>query len=203
MRRRVWRYAALTVFVALAANDFPAEARTRALLVGVANYNEASGIHSLLGPRNDVTMIWRMLACLGVDPKDITVLTDSLPEAPEFPKINGAPVYANIINGFDALARDSTAGDDVVFYYSGHGTRQPTGPDEEKDEPEPDGYDEVLLPADSGPYDPTGGGIKHSLVDYRLGKKLDAIRAKGAFVWAIVDSCNSGTVTRGEEVVRS
>ena len=117
-----------------------------------------------------------MLASRGVDPKDITVLTDSLPEAPEFPKINGAPVYANIINGFDALARDSTAGDDVVFYYSGHGTRQPTGPDEEKDEPEPDGYDEVLLPADSGPYDPTGGGIKHSLVDYRLGKKLDAIR---------------------------
>ena len=61
----------------------------------------------------------------------------------------------------------------------------------------------MLLPADIGPYDPIGGGIKNSLVDDELGDKLAAIRAKGAFVWAIIDACHSGTVTRGDEVTRS
>jgi hypothetical protein len=195
--------AALAALLAFGTSLSTAEARTRALLVGVADYNDASGIRDLLGPRNDVTMMWRMLTSRGVDTKDITVLTDGLPETPEFPKISGAPVYANIIGAFDALARDSSYGDDVVFYYSGHGTREPDNDPAAEDEPEADGYDQVLLPADTGPYDPTGGKITNSLVDDEIGQKLDAIRAKGAFVWAIIDSCHSGTVTRGDEVVRS
>ena len=60
-----------------------------ALLVGVADYNELSGIHDLLGPRNDVTMIWRALKARGAKPEDIAVLTDGLPQAPEFPLPRG------------------------------------------------------------------------------------------------------------------
>jgi hypothetical protein len=200
---RLLPLAALTALLAFGTSLSTAEARTRALLVGVADYNEASGIRDLLGPRNDVTIMWRMLTSRGIDSKDITVLTDGLPETPEFPKISGAPVYANITAAFDTLARDSSKGDDVVFYYSGHGTREPDNDPSAEDEPEADGYDQVLLPADTGPYDPTGGKIANGLVDDELGHKLDAIRAKGAFVWAIIDSCNSGTVTRGDEVTRS
>ena len=44
---------------------------------------------------------------------------------------------------------------------------------------------------------------QNALVDDELGQKLDAIRAKGTFVWAIIDSCHSGTVTRGDSVTRS
>jgi hypothetical protein len=203
MWNRIRPLAALAALLALGTSTGFAEARTRALLVGVADYNEASGIRDLFGPRNDVTIMWRLLTSRGVDPNDIIVLTDGLPAAPEFPKISGAPTYANIVGAFDTLANDSGDQDDVVFYYSGHGTRQPDNDPAAEDEPEADGYDQVLLPADTGPYDPKGGGISNSLVDDELGRKLDAIRAKGAFVWAIIDSCHSGTVTRGDEVTRS
>ncbi|CAN5129839.1 hypothetical protein BH10PSE7_BH10PSE7_37520 [soil metagenome] len=180
-----------------------AEARTRILLVGVADYNEPSGIHDLLGPRNDVTAMWRLFKSRGVDPADMTVLSDGLPVSPDFPAIKGPPTFANITGALDTLAEISDPKDDVVLFYSGHGTQQPDNDPANEIEPEPDGLDQVLLPSDTGPYDPMGGGIKNSLVDDLLGKKLDAVRAKGTFVWAIIDSCSSGTVTRGEDVTRS
>ena len=52
-----------TAIAALPAMSLPlsADAKTSALLVGVADYDEASGIHDLLGPRNDVSILWRCL----------------------------------------------------------------------------------------------------------------------------------------------
>jgi hypothetical protein len=179
-----------------------AEARTYALLVGVANY-DAPGIHDLLGPRNDVTMIWRALKARGVKPEDVTVLTDNLPQAPEFPEAMGLPVRANILGAFDALAAEAQKGDTVLFYYSGHGSVQPVNPDVAQEEPEADGKDQVILPADVGSYDIITHTIKNAIVDNELADKFTAIRAKGAFVWAVVDACHSGTVTRGEDVTRS
>ena len=38
-----------------------AEAKNLALLVGVADYDAANGIHDLLGPRNDVSIMWRLI----------------------------------------------------------------------------------------------------------------------------------------------
>ncbi len=180
-----------------------AEAKMMALLVGVADYNEPSGIHDLLGPRNDVTMIWRALKARGAAPEDIAVLTDGLPRAPEFPLPGGLPEKANILAGLDRLAAEAQAGDTVLFYYSGHGTRQPVDPSKPQDEPETDGMDQVLLPADVGPYDPIDMTIKNAIIDNLLGEKIDAILAKGALVWAVVDACHSGTVTRGEDVTRT
>ena len=46
-------------------------AKTLALLVGVADYDEASGIRDLLGPRNDVSIMWRLLTSRGVDPETL------------------------------------------------------------------------------------------------------------------------------------
>lgn len=192
-----------SALLALATFGAQAEAKTRMLLIGVAHYNEESGIRSLLGPRNDVSIMWRLFKSRGVDPQDITVLSDGVPEGPEYPKLSGAPTIANIRAAFDKIAAETGPKDDFVFYYSGHGTRQPDNNPEEEIEPEADGYDQVLLPSDVGPYDPAGGSIKNALVDDELGQKLDAIRSKGTFVWAIIDSCHSGTVTRGDSVTRS
>jgi len=180
-----------------------ADAKTMALLVGVADYNEASGIHSLLGPRNDVSIMWRALKARGASPDDLTVLTDHLPTSPDFPVAKGLPISTNILAELDRLAKVAERGDTVIFYYSGHGTRQPADPKYLQDEPEADGMDQVLLPADVGSYDPIKMTIRNALVDNTLGDKITAIRNKGAFVWAIVDACHSSTVTRGEEVVRS
>ncbi len=180
-----------------------AQAKTMALLVGVADYNEESGIHDLLGPRNDVTIMWRALKGRGVAPDDITVLTDGLPQGENFPVPKGLAHGGNILAELDRIAETAQKGDTVLFYYSGHGTRQPVSPTTQDEEPEADGMDQVLLPADVGKYDPIKMTLKNAIVDNELGRRISAIRAKGAFVWAVVDACHSGTVTRGETVTRS
>lgn len=38
--------------------------------------------------------------------------------------------------------------------------------------------------------------MPNALIDDEIGKALDAIRNKGAFVWFVIDACNSGTATR-------
>ncbi len=192
-----------SALLALAAMSSGAEAKTRMLLIGAADYNDPSGIRDLLGPRNDVSIMWRLFKSRGVAPEDITVLSDGIPEGADYPAMNGAATIENIRAAFAKITAESGPQDDFIFYYSGHGTRQPDNNPEEEIEPEADGYDQVLLPTDTGPYDPTGGGIKNALVDDELGKQLDAVRGKGTFVWAIIDSCNSGTVTRGDSVTRS
>jgi hypothetical protein len=192
-----------SALLALSGLSSATEAKTRMLLIGVADYNEESEIRDLLGPRNDVSIMWRLFKSRGVDPKDITVLSDGVPEGDEYPVLNGAATISNIRTAFDKIAAETGPDDDFVFYYSGHGTRQPDNDPQAEIEPEADGYDQVLLPSDVGAYDPTGGSIKNALVDDELGQKLDAIRAKGTFVWAIIDSCHSGTVTRGDSVTRS
>ena len=180
-----------------------AEAKTHALLIGVADYDEASGIHDLLGPRNDVSILWRALKARGVDSADITVLTDGLPTGENFPVAKGLAHGADILSELDRLAETVQKGDTVLFYYSGHGTRQPDNPAEPEDEPEADGMDQVLLPSDVGKYDPIKMTLKNAVIDDVLGRKISAIRAKGAFVWAVIDACHSGTVTRGDTVTRS
>ena len=180
-----------------------AEAKTMALLVGVADYNDDNGITDLLGPRNDVSILWRALKARGTDPADIAVLTDGLPNNENFPVAKGLAHGAKILAELDRLAETANKGDTVLFYYSGHGTRQPDNPAEPEDEPEADGMDQVLLPSDVGKYDPIKMALKNAIIDDVLGRKIAAIRAKGAFVWAIVDACHSGTVTRGETITRT
>jgi len=191
-----------SALLALAAAQSEAEAKTRMLLVGVASY-EDTAIRDLLGPRNDVSIMWRLFKSRGVAPEDITVLSDGIPEGSDYPVLNGAATIANIRTAFDKIAAETGPEDDFVFYYSGHGTRQPDDNPQEEIEPELDGWDQVLLPADSSPSDPAADSVKNGLVDDELGQKLDAIRSKGTFVWAIIDSCHSGTVTRGDSITRS
>ncbi|MFO0993393.1 MAG: caspase family protein [Hyphomicrobiales bacterium] len=197
------KWSALAAAAVLGCLTSTVEAKTIALLVGVADYDEANGIRDLQGPRNDVTIMWRLLKSRGADPADIAVLTDHLPAQPGFPTAKGLPKYKTIVGELDHLVDSAKPGDTVIFYYSGHGITQPDLDPASEEEPETDGQDQVLLPADVGPYNPVEDGIKNGLVDDELGKKLSAIQAKGAFVWAIIDACHSGTVTRGSDVTRT
>ncbi len=180
-----------------------ATARTHALLIGVSDYN-VNGIHDLKGPPNDVSILWRALKHRDVKDEDIAVLTDPvLPVSADFPKPRGLPHRAEILAELDRLAAAVQSGDTVMFYYSGHGTVQPVNPDIPQEEPEADGQDQVILPGDVGAYSMIDRTIKNAIVDNELAAKFNAIRAKGAFVWAVVDACHSGTVTRGQDVTRS
>ena len=95
-----------------------------------------------------------------------------------------------------ALAGKAQKGDFVVLFFAGHGSQQPArnlGPSN----PESDGLDEIFLPRDIGKWSDTAGEVQNAIVDDELGVLITNIRNRGAFVWAIFDTCHSGTITRG------
>ena len=50
-----------------------------------------------------------------------------------------------------------------------------------------------LCPADAGRWTKTVGHVENAIVDDEIRVWVSAIRAKGAFVWVIVDTCHAGT----------
>lgn len=194
---------AATLFLSTALVSGSALARTQALLVGVADYTESKTITDLKGPRNDVTLLWRLLQKRNVKPEDIMVLTDGLPEGAAYPKPAGLATSSNILAALDKLAGTAEKGDTVIVYYSGHGYQQPDNPARPEPEPEPNGFDQILLPSDVKDYDMMDLTTPNAIVDDVMEEKLSAIRAKGAFVWAVFDACHSATVTRGGDVPRA
>ncbi len=166
----------------LGLTSLPAYAETRALLIGVSDYDDAIGLADLRGPANDVELLRDVLKGRGVSA--ITVLADGLDGAER-------PTRAAIVAALRAEAEQATEGDFVYLHFSGHGTRQ-TDPDGD----ESDGLDEVFLPADTARAAADTGLIANALVDDEIGRAVDAIRAKGADVWLVLDSCHSGTGLR-------
>ena len=157
-------------------------AETRALLIGVSDYDDASGIVDLKGPANDVTLLRDVLRARDVT--DITVLADGVEGA-------AVPTRAAILTAFEELAQTAQAGDFVYIHMSGHGTRQR---DLEGDET--DGLDEVFLPSDTGRANAGETTIPNALVDDEIGAAVKRIRTKGANVWLVMDACHAGSGLR-------
>ncbi len=168
------------IFIALCTSATGAD--VRAVLIGVSAYDGTIGLPSLRGPANDVRL-WRdTLAARGVT--DLRILADGVD--------GGArPTHAAILDAIARVAADSKAGDLAIITMSGHGTRQP-----DRNGDEADGLDEVFLPADTGRAEPGANAIPNALVDDEIGAAVDAIRARGADVWLVMDSCNSGSGLR-------
>jgi hypothetical protein len=68
-------------------------------------------------------------------------------------------------------------------------------------DPEPDGMDEVFLPRDTGSWNPEQNRIENTITDDELCDWLSAIVGKGTFVFFVVDSCHSGTISRGGDEI--
>lgn len=98
-----------------------------------------------------------------------------MPTGENFPVAKGLAHGANILGELDRLAETAQKGDTVLFYYSGHGSRQPENPNE----PETDGMDQVLLPANVGKYEPIKMSLKYSIVDGVL------LRVKDNRLWNV------------------
>jgi hypothetical protein len=168
-----------------------------ALLVGVTKYDHLSRDKHLIGPANDVRLMRRLLEERYQFPAEAIV---SLTEAEGSP--DRRPTRANIERAFHRLAEEAREGDQVVILLAGHGDRQPESDPPDPDFPEPDGLDEIFLPADIGKGQGSPMRVPNAIVDNELGQWLRAITAKKAHVWIIFDCCHSGTMTRGNEVVR-
>lgn len=173
-----------------------ADARRRALLVGVTKYDHLPQNLHLTGPANDVRLMKRLLMERYQFPAEgIVTLAES--EGPA-----RRPTRANIARAFRTLVDQAREDDQVVIFLSGHGDRQPESDPPHPQFPEPDGIDEIFLPADVRIGEGSPMRAPNAIVDDEIGDWLRAITAKKAYVWIIFDCCHSGTMTRGSEVVR-
>ena len=185
-----WAAAAALVSPAGAAAAETVPAR-RALLVGCTEYPHLphAARWRLEGPANDVACLREVLIQRGFRAEDIAVLKGWPAEEAL------RPTRANIERHFKRLAEQSVQGDQVVVLLSGHGSQQPAA--DTPDNVEPDGLDELFLPADVKGWTGRKGGVANAVTDNELRGWLEGITAKGALLWVLVDSCHSGTMTRG------
>ncbi len=155
-----------------------------ALLVGIEHYGlrytPAVPAHEqwsqLDGSRNDVTLIKAELERRGFD-----VLT----------LVDEQATHKAIVEAFQKQLVDKADKDAVLFFhYSGHGQQIP---DDNGTPDEADGYDEALVPFDNL-------GIKNyanHIRDDELGGLIAQAAKKTDNIVISLDSCHSGTATRG------
>ena len=164
-----------------------AQAQERyAVLVGVGAYENLEERLQLRGPPNDVALMHAYLTNAGgFDEDNVVALTDNGPRAPR---------RRDILGALGDLEDRLTEGDFVLLYFAGHGSRQPADAGAEE---EADGYDEIFLPADVRGWNRSIGAVEDAIVDDEVAAVIDRYRQRGANVWAVFDSCHSGTMTRG------
>ena len=85
------------------------------------------------------------------------------------------------------LVNDCQSGDSLVFFYSGHGLRQPDFNNDEVD-----GFDETICPVDF-----RKSGL---ILDNDLNSLIVRPLKHGVTLHAIVDACHSGTILDLEHV---
>jgi hypothetical protein len=148
-----------------------------ALVVGVGKYKSPS-VRSLEGPPNDASNIAQLLVeRYGFPHENVCVI------------VNEQATTAAFRSMFDAaLVKRAKADDVAVLYFAGHGSQ---APDENGDEPS--GWDQTLLL-----HDARADGVK-DLVDDELNGMLERLYARTKNVVVILDSCNSGSATRGPQ----
>ncbi len=148
-----------------------------ALLVGIDDYPDDSGVPDLRGCGGDVERMRALLVeRFGFAPADVVVLRDE------------QATHAAIVQAFQsALVERARPGTQAVFFFAGHGSRVPdadTGPSRE-----PDGLDSTYVAYDSRSDGAVG---EHDLVDDELRSLVAAVGQRGAFTTVLTDSCHSG-----------
>lgn len=152
-----------------------AQPMRRALLVGVSELPDQTASAWLRAPRNDVQLMRQTLLAQGWTAQGIQVLADGVVDA-SLPRLDA------IRSALANLVAQARPGELIVLYFSGHGVRVHGAP---KHYDEPDGLAEVFLTRDG------------ALRDVEMGAWIQALLAKGAFVWSVFDTCSATSMTRG------
>ncbi|MEM1120279.1 MAG: caspase family protein [Bacteroidota bacterium] len=155
-----------------------------ALLIAINNYHPESGVTPLAGCINDRNAMKRFLEKKYADLNpQITTLTDR------------TATRKNIIQHFrSALSEKAKAGDQILFYYSGHGSTATSA--SAFAEFDGMGQDETLVCYDSRLPD------NHDLTDKELAVLLSEIKM-GVHTVVIVDACHSASITRSAFPIRN
>lgn len=180
----------------------PAEARVRALFVGIDVYAYASatnGFENLHGAVNDVHAIKAALEAAygwGIDPGEPAACPTTAPTAAtvSITLVNNCATRAAILSALTGLVAVSAPGDTVLFYYAGHGAQI----DDVTFFTKASGRNDTILTYDArGPQD---ADYHTEIVDRELNVIIEnATHVQGANVVTIFDSCHSITATRSAE----
>jgi len=165
-------------------NPVNAEPVKRALIIAIGEYPDSLG-WGTISSKNDVTLIKHALEGQGFEEQNMIFITDR--EATK----------EGIFNALNTLINSSRKGDIVVIHYSGHGQQI-----SDDDGDEIDKLDETLVSWDAPAFYKEGyTGDKH-LRDDEFGEMILVLRqkvSKEGQVLVFMDSCHSGTGTRGEK----
>lgn len=171
---------------------FPAgrTAQKWALLIGVDEYPKMPAALHLKGCVHDVAAVEQVLTSeqFGFPVQNILTLTSPAADAAHL------ATRDNILGAFRRHLIENGrlgAGDIAVIYYSGHGSQIP---DEDGDEET--GYDQTIVPCDAGP----NRGRREDVLDIsddEISLLLDGLAERTQNINLFIDSCHSGTITRG------
>ncbi len=150
----------------------------RALLIGIGKYEV---LPRLPGSKNDIELVRQVLISrYGFSKNNVNVVRDE------------AATRAGVLNALNKIVKEAGPKDVVYIHYSGHGSQVE---DLNGDEPS-DQLDETIVPQDG-----RTEGVP-DITDDELESILAQLKTPQAVV--VLDSCHSGTATRGLEVrVRS
>ncbi len=140
----------------------------RALLIAVQNYQHLQDLH---GPLNDLDKMSQALARHGFH--QIRPLRD--------------PDREEVLAALETLVAETNPGDQVLLYYSGHGSRLIW----------PGGTQESIVPKDSDRGGPAGSN--RDVFDLEIDLRLRRLCRRTPWVTVIFDSCFSGDATRAED----
>jgi hypothetical protein len=155
----------------------PASQGKRALLVGIDTYPKLGTEFQLRGAVRDAERFGDLLCRnFGFPAANVALLR------------NEEAVHDQVLGAMRRLADATNPDDVVVFYFSGHGSQRT---DLENDED--DGYDETILPFDSG----RGSTVANrDITDDEIYLWLRDLGAKTSNITLVFDCCNSGNLTR-------
>lgn len=163
-----------------AAESSGARSARRALVVGIGLYRPPGADPKILaerrlidlgGARNDAVAMTALLEARGYR-------VDTL--------VDGAASRAAILAAMrEQLEEGAKPGDDVVFYFAGHGSQLASADPEEADR-----LDETLVPADAALGAP-------DLRDDELRERFGGLAARGVRLTVVIDACHSGSALRG------
>jgi hypothetical protein len=153
-----------------------------ALLIGIGEYSMTTAVRPLQGPRHDLEAMLAVCTSLGYRAGNVTVLQDR------------QATRAAIVAAFEQLAARVRPGDDVLIYYSGHGTspqdpawRVPLPVDADTGALIPADYQQGRTPQENAARLVVGRrDLRPSL------EKMDAV----ATVFALFDTCFSQNLAR-------
>jgi hypothetical protein len=182
-RKKTVSFISLVLLLALgfaAAPPADAQVARRALLIGINEFASET-IIDLRGAINDIETMRKLLTTRYGFPEDgVKLLTDA------------RATRKGILAALETLVKEAGAKDVIYIHFSGHGSQvKDLNGDEGKD----DGMDETILP-----HDARTEGIA-DITDDELSGYLSGLQSKSVIV--TLDSCHSGTGTRGGSAVRA